>query len=117
MAAVLPKIQEDFPSAPASSVKRDGWRGVMRTVTEKGRLVVTNHRAPEAVILSIEEYRKLMNELAAARQATPDPLQALRQQFDQRLASLQADDAGERLRALMRAPATLDGQVKAGTGY
>ncbi len=117
MAAVLSQIQDQLPSTPASAVKRDGWRGVMRAVTEKGRLVVTNHREPEAVILSIAEYRKLMDELAAARRAAPDPLQALRQQFDERLAALQAEDASDRLRALMQSPPALDGHLKAGTGY
>ncbi|RCS28843.1 hypothetical protein DEO45_14165 [Rhodanobacter denitrificans] len=34
---------------PASDVKKLGWRGVMRDVQKSGRVVATNHDAPEAV--------------------------------------------------------------------
>ena len=100
---------------PASDVKRLGWRGVMKAVGSKGKIVVTNHNEPEAVILSIAEYTALFDALAA-----PDDnqaLEALRCRFDERLATLQGDDASDRLRALIRAPAKLDGRVKAGSSY
>ena len=44
-------------------------------------------------------------------------LAALRQRFDQRLASLETDDAGERLREVLHEPATRDVTIKAGEGY
>ena len=44
-------------------------------------------------------------------------LAALRQRFDQRLASLETDDAGERLREVLHEPATLDGTIKAGESH
>jgi hypothetical protein len=52
-----------------------------------------------------------------AQEVIPDPLEALRKQFDQRLAGLKGDDAGARLRALMKAPGKLNGRVKAGSSY
>ncbi|WP_166432812.1 type II toxin-antitoxin system prevent-host-death family antitoxin [Luteimonas yindakuii] len=105
---------DDLPRAPASDVKKLGWRGVMRTVAREGRLAVTNHNLPEAVILSADEYDAILRALAAAGAPERSALEELRARFDERLAALQAADAGARLRAVMDAPATLDGKVRAG---
>ena len=86
---------DTLPRTPASDVKRLGWRGVMKSVGRAGRIVVTNHNEPEAVILSTDEYAAMVRALAA----------------------LEAPDAGDRLRELARAPARLEGRVKAGSGY
>lgn len=101
-----------LPRAPATDVKRLGWRGVMKTVAKTGKLVVTNHNHPEAVILSAQEYAAIVAALAASGEDAP--LETLRKRFDARLAAMQADDASDRLRAVAREPARLHGQVKAG---
>ena len=44
-------------------------------------------------------------------------LSRLRQRFDDRLVSLQAADAGKRLRALTQSPARLNGKVRAGKHF
>jgi len=106
-----------LPVAAASAVKKEGWRGMMRALSVQGKLLITNHNAPEAVILSTSEYSRLVAAASAVRQSPSDPLAQLRQDFDQRLASLQQPDAGARLRALMDEPGALDGQVKAGATY
>ncbi len=108
---------DDLPRTPASDVKKLGWRGVMKSVGRIGKVVVTNHNQPEAVILSTAEYDLILQALQAAAARDGDALEHLRQRFDQRLASLQADDAGERLRALMREPARLGGKARAGSGH
>jgi prevent-host-death family protein len=108
---------EDLPRTPASDVKKLGWRGVMRTVDREGRVVVTNHNRPEAVILSIEDYSGIQRALEAAGERDEAALDTLRQRFDQRLASLQATDAGGRLRAVLRGPAKLRGKVRAGQSH
>ena len=108
---------EDLPRTPASDVKKLGWRGVMKTIGRQGKLVVTNHNEPEAVILSTGEYGAMMQVLREVESRRESALDALRQRFDERLASLQADDAGERLRLLMRGPAKLNGKVKVGASY
>jgi prevent-host-death family protein len=108
---------EDLHRTPASDVKKLGWRGVMRTVGREGRVVVTNHNQPEAVILSIEDYGKILRALEVAGDRDEAVLDTLRQRFDQRLASLQAADAGGRLRAAMRGPAKLHGKVRAGQSH
>ncbi|WP_168734286.1 type II toxin-antitoxin system Phd/YefM family antitoxin [Pseudothauera nasutitermitis] len=104
-----------LPRTPASDLKRLGWRGVMKTVSRTGKVVVTNHNEPEAVILSADEYAAIVQALADS--GDDAALDALRRRFDQRLAALQADDASERLRTLSRAPVRLDGRVKAGSGF
>jgi len=108
---------ETLPRTPASDVKKLGWRGVMRTISRMGRVVVTNHNEPEAVILSAEEYGAIMRALHAASARDQAALDTLRRRFDERLVSLQAADAGQRLRATMRGPARLGGKVKAGTSH
>ncbi|TAL76987.1 MAG: type II toxin-antitoxin system Phd/YefM family antitoxin [Burkholderiaceae bacterium] len=106
-----------LPTATASTIKREGWKGVMRALNGVGRLVVTNHNEPEAVILSTQEYDRLIKAARAAANAVNDPLQALRDRFDARLATLDMPDTGNRLRTLMSNPGTLGGKVKAGETY
>jgi len=115
--SAVPELLDQLPTAPASSVKKNGWRGVMRALSANGRLLVTNHSQPEAVILSAAEYTKLVGVVEAARQAAPDPLEDLRRRFDERLAVLDDADAGDRLRALTESPARLAAQVKSGATY
>jgi len=112
-----PDYLAQLPQAPASDVKKLGWRGLMKTVRSGGKLVVTNHDAPEAVIMSVEEYSDLMQAARQTAAQTESALSALRQRFDQRLAALQSPDAGDRLRNVMAAGAHLDGKVKVGTSY
>lgn len=108
---------EDLPRTPASDLKKLGWRGVMKTVGRKGKVVVTNHDEPEAVILSVEDYGAIVRALHEAGSRSDEALDALRDRFDERLASLQAADAAKRLRGVMRGPARLGGKVKAGSGH
>jgi PHD/YefM family antitoxin component YafN of YafNO toxin-antitoxin module len=102
---------------PASDVKRRGWRGVVRTLRTEGAVLVTNHDQPEAVILSAEAYADLLDRAKQVESPIDSDLTALRRRFDERLAALRTPDAGKRLRAAMRGPATLRGKVKAGDSY
>ena len=114
---LLTDTLEDLPRSTASEVKKHGWRGIMRTVADSGKVLITNHNDPEAVILSIREYTAMVDAAKSGKGHTPAVLQILRKNFDERLASLDADHAGQRLRDLMGQPAELGGKVKAGTGY
>ncbi len=107
----------DLLRMPASDVKKHGWRGVMRALTAKGPVVVTNHSEPEAVILSAEGYSRLLAQVKETESRTAAGLEELRHRFDDRLAVLRGPDAGDRLRAISSSPAKLRGKVKAGTGY
>ena len=119
MSAATPSTQSlsELARAPASDVKKLGWRGVMRTVGREGKVLVTNHNQPEAVILSTDEYQRLMQAAQGAQAQQDAALDTLRRRFDQRLAALAEDDAAERLRTVLGAPATLQGQVKAGDSH
>jgi prevent-host-death family protein len=108
---------DQLPQTPATDVKKLGWRGVMKSVARSGMVVVTNHNEPEAVILSVQEYVAIKTALHEAANRAEPALDALRQRFDERLATLQQADAGKRLRKLMQSPARIDGKVRAGTGF
>lgn len=101
----------------ASDVKRRGWRSVLDRVRAEGAAVVTNHDRPEAVVLSIDAYGRLLQAQQAVEGRLEAGLDALRRQFDDRLAALRQPSAGTRLRAAMGKPARLRGRVKAGSGY
>lgn len=106
----------------ASSVK-EHWRKVMQEVRDQRMVVVTNHNEPQAVIVSIEQYRALQAQVEALESSLEElrgqapGLAELRAGFDQRLAVLQQAQAGDTARALLRRPARLQGQVKAGQGH
>ncbi len=106
----------------ASSVK-EHWRKVMQEVRDQRMVVVTNHNEPQAVIVSIEQYRALQARVEALEASLEElrdqapGLAELRAGFDQRLAVLQQAQAGSSARDLLRSPARLGGQVKAGTGH
>lgn len=102
---------------PASALKKIGWRGLMNTLRSKGKLLVTNHNEPEAVIMPVEEYDALMHIVEQSEAKTQAALAELRQRFDERLSVLQAPTAATRLRTSIRGPTKLGGKVKAGTGY
>jgi prevent-host-death family protein len=106
-----------LPKTPASDVKKLGWRGVMRDVQRSGRVVVTNHDAPEAVILSAGEYEAIMQALDKANARDQATLEALRERFDERLKALKAPGAAARLLAAAKKPVKLRGKVKAGSSY
>lgn len=113
-AALQALVVDALPRTPASDLKKLGWRGVMNKVQQNGKVVVSNHDAPQAVILTIAEYERLVDALQEASERSRPALDALRERFDRRLASLQSVGASDELRALMARPATLKGKVKVG---
>ena len=57
----------DLPRTAASDVKKLGWRGVMKAVDRAGKVVVTHHDEPQAVILSTAAYHEILQALQQAR--------------------------------------------------
>ena len=102
---------------PASDVKREGWRGVMKSVGAAGKLLMTNHDQPEAVILSLQEFQRLTELAESALRDKQRKLEALGEAFDAELAVLRQADAGGRLRQAFGAPLALKGKVIAGRSY
>ena len=119
-ATALPAIEAGLAQLqrkPVSDVKREGWRGVMKSVGAVGQLLMTNHDRPEAVILSLQAYRLLTEQAERAQREQQSKLAALTQAFDAELAVLQQADAGDRLRKAFGAPLKLKGKVIAGRSY
>jgi PHD/YefM family antitoxin component YafN of YafNO toxin-antitoxin module len=114
-AAFLPV--RELPRTAASDLKKLGWRGMMNALRSKGTLLVTNHDAPEAVIIPVAEYDALMQIVAQSQAQIESALAGLRKSFDERLAVLQDRSAADRLQSAVRGRAKLSGKVKAGSGY
>lgn len=106
-----------LPRTPASDLKKLGWRGMMNALRSKGKLLVTNHDEPEAVIIPVEEYDALMQIVERSEAQAESALAELRKSFDERLAVLQDRAAATRLQSTIRSRAKLGGKVKAGSRY
>ncbi len=98
---------------PVSDVKREGWRGIMRSVDAAGQVLMTNHEQPEAVILSMQQYRQLTELAHSAQRDNQQKLERLSHAFDAELAALQQPDAADRLRGAFDAPLLLNGEATA----
>lgn len=114
-AAFLPLAK--LPRTPASDLKKLGWRGMMNALRSKGKLLVTNHDEPEAVIIPVAEYDALMQIVEQSEARAESALAGLRKSFDERLSVLQGQSAAGRLQSTIRGRAKLGGKVKAGSGY
>jgi PHD/YefM family antitoxin component YafN of YafNO toxin-antitoxin module len=107
----------ELPRTRASDVKKDGWRAVVKSADRSGFILVTNHDDPAVVIVSVEKYSELVAAAGEAKTRLQEGLELLRTRFDERLAVLKSEDAGDRLRSIMSKPAKLQGKVKAGASY
>lgn len=114
--ADFPPLAE-LPRARASDLKKLGWRAIMNALRSQGKLSVTNHNQPEAVILPVAEYDAIRQLVERSEMQTEAALADLRRSFDDRLAVLQERSAASRLRKSIHGGAKLDGKVKAGSTY
>lgn len=113
--AAFPPLAK-LPRTPASDLKKLGWRGVMSTLRSKGKLLVTNHDEPEAVIIPVAEYDALMQLAGQLEAQIESALTELRQSFDERLSVLQGQSAANRLQSTIRGRAKLGGKVNTRSG-
>lgn len=114
--AAFPPLAK-LPRTPASDLKKLGWRGMMNALRSKGKLLVTNHDEPEAVIIPVAEYASLLRLAEQSEAQTESALANLKRSFDERLSVLQGQSAATRLQSTIRGRAKLGGKVKAGSGY
>src|SRR5437667_10492134 len=96
--ADLPHLA-NLTRTPASDLKKLGWRGMMTALRSKGKLLVTNHDEPEAVIIPVAEYDALMQLVKRSEAQTESALAGLRKSFDERLSVLQGRSAATRLQS------------------
>lgn len=117
MSATALKPVDALTHTPASAVKKLGWRGVMQVVARDGKVVVTNHNRPEAVILPVEEYERLLRDTQNAHTRQQTQLNALSQAYDKRMSVLRAPDAREKLRKILRRPIDFEGKTFTGDAF
>jgi len=101
-----------LPTAPASEVKKRGWRGMMRLARDHGAVVVTHHNEPEAVIVPMAAYTKLLEAAREKEEADAAVLEQLRRKFDEQLAVLNQPDVVDGVACLFRERTRLHGKVK-----
>lgn len=99
MAAALLALEE-LPTQNASQVKNK-WGDVARQVRESGSLAITSHSTVDMVMLSAATYRSLVDLVTRAQAHEKSALDALSDQFKERLAGLQHPDARTRLNSLL----------------
>lgn len=89
----------------------------MREVADQGGVVVMRHNQPEAVVLSVDRYDKLIALAQGEQIRGTQKLVDLSARFDRRLASLNTAQSRQALDAFMDEPLVLNGQVRAGAVY
>jgi len=115
--ALALKSVESLPRTPASDLKKLGWRGVMKTIARSGKVLVTNHDEPEAVIIPVAEYNAMLALLRDAAARDEAALNALRRKYDERLQWLNAPGAGDVIDGLFDKPLDLNGKIFTGTEF
>ncbi len=88
----------------------------MKKVAHQGRALFTCRREPQAVMLTVDEYKTLVKASHAADRMNASALE-LRKQFDEHLSALKSPDAGHLLREVSNTVTKLGGMVKAGTSF
>lgn len=99
MITLLPAL-DDLPRQNATRVKNK-WGDVVRQVQQSGSVAVTNHSTVEMVLLDARTYRQLVEDLLALKAQERSALDELNERFNERLASLQDADAGEKVAGLL----------------
>lgn len=104
--AASPPI-EALPVVNHAAIKKSGINSVTDTLGDRPAVVLVNRKRPTAVVLSPAEYERLRSLADMAANGYPDPLEALRKRFDERLRVLERRGAPERIEAAF-SPSTLD---------
>ena len=107
---------QELPRKNASQVKNK-WAEVVRFVREEGSVAVTSHSAVEIVMLDVNTYRQLTEEIQVLKAREQTGLDELESRFNARLASLQQPEARAKVQALFNARGKLGRRAKAGSSY
>ncbi len=78
--------KSEITSIPSSDAKKGFANLIRRVVRTNEPVLITRNSHPTAVLLSLDEYKRLIESI-------PDPLANLRDQFDQQLAAMQTAKA------------------------
>ena len=78
---------ENLPARSATEVQ-DKWGSVVREVRSKGRVAITSRGHADMVIMSREEYDRLMQALSAPGGSAAESVADLTRRFDERVARM-----------------------------
>ena len=115
MIADLPELNR-LPRHTASDVK-NRWRDLVQEVRTAGSVAVTNHAKVELVLVDAETYSQLAASAAALREREQALLEQLSAQFQERLATLQAPDAHDKVSGVFGRKGQLTKRPVAGGSY
>lgn len=89
----------EMETTPASEVKTKGWPALMRKVASRRAVAITNHNHAQAVVMSVAEYERLVQQAGSGQLAgaRARQLAALQAEFDSQLAALQDGRLGQAL--------------------
>ena len=90
---------EKLPSRSSTDVQ-DRWGTVVREVRAMGRIAVTSRGHADMVILSREEYDRVMQALSGPGATSDDPVADLTRRFDERIARMNDGTMADRIRKL-----------------
>ncbi|MBC2593510.1 type II toxin-antitoxin system Phd/YefM family antitoxin [Ruficoccus amylovorans] len=104
--AIMPAIHDihtlhrskSLPAAPASDLK-NAFKSVYQKVLQSGPVTITRSRKPEAILLPVELYDQMIEELAAR-----DPLEVFRKEYEARFAKMQSGKAQKAYEDAFNAP-------------
>jgi len=100
MPLVLSRFGLPMDCVPAATLKNH-LGAILRQALIQGAVVITRHNEAYAMLLSVEEYQKLLG-------YAPSPRKAIKKEFDALVAQMQTKKSKRAVRALFRAkPADL----------
>jgi prevent-host-death family protein len=111
-----PSSIESLPRQNASQVKNK-WADVVRLVRQSGSVAVTNHSTVEMVLLDVNTYQRLIEEIQILKAREQSALDDLTTRFKARLDVLQQPGAAQKVQALFDAKGKLAKRPKAGASY
>lgn len=104
---------ENMPRWTATHA-RNAWRQLMLKVQSAGGVAITNHDKIEIVVLSADDYNRLIASMDADKQAMLDRLTA---RFDASLVSLNEPGVAHKAKRLLAAKGRIRHAPKAGKTF
>jgi len=90
---------EELPVLNHAVIKKSGINSVTDTLVDRPAVVLVNRKRPMGAVLWQAEYERLRSLADMAGNVYPDPLNALRKRFDERLSVLERRGAPKRIGA------------------
>ncbi len=111
----FPSVHE-LEAIPSSELEKVGWVGLHDRLksSSAGALAITGQHRPEGVLLTPDEYTRLIRLAGHRIRKDEETLEEIRREFDQHLAPLTEPGAEMRLRSAVNEPLFTDGRFLTG---